>query len=212
METQIHIFIHRHKCSSHHVQQTAHPRDRRWTWFLFEVSPRHPDWRSVQHSQTAASMCCTKRASVEPMPVNFFPACLSEYFPFYRLLTFYLLALWSVCTAQPEGRGSVMLRSFKFYPWSPYTDTKPFLCEAASLTRTGVSIATSSYFYLRDKCPQLWFCFLMSLPLKGPKGPHPSPGKCPGDPNNLILSMSSGFWAHTKIRISILVVLSKYTK
>lgn len=144
--------------SDHHVQQTAHPRDRRWTWFLFEVSPKHPDWWSVQLPQTAASLCCPERASVGPMPVKFFPACLPEYFRVYLLLIFYLLALWPVCTAQPEGRGPGMLRFFKFYPWSPCTDTKPFLCEAASLTATatGVSIATSSYFYFKDKCPELW--------------------------------------------------------
>lgn len=81
-------------------------------------------------------MCCTERASVGPMPAKFFPACLSEYFPVYLLLTLYLLALWSVGTAQPEGRGSGMLRSFKFYPWSPCADTNPFLCEASSLTTT----------------------------------------------------------------------------
>lgn len=63
----------------------------------------------------------------------------------------------TVCTAQPEGGGSGMLRSFKFYSWSPYADTKPFLCEAASLTVTvtGMSIATSSYFHFRDKHPKL---------------------------------------------------------
>lgn len=158
----LYTHTHTHECNHHHVQQTAHPRDRRWTWFLFEVSPSltqsHPDWRSVQLSQTAASMCCTERASVGPMPVKFFPACLSEYFPVYLLLTFNLLALWSVCTAQPEGRGSGMLRPFKFYPWSPYTDTKLSLrsSQLHNHTMTDVSIATSSYFYLRDKCPKLW--------------------------------------------------------
>lgn len=66
--------------SDHHIQQTAHPRDRRWTWFVFEVSPEHPggDPWGVQLSQTAPSMCCTDRASVRHMPVKFFPAWLPE--------------------------------------------------------------------------------------------------------------------------------------
>lgn len=67
-------------------------------------------------------------------------------------------SLWPFCTAQPQGRGSGMLRSFTFYPRSPYTDTKPVLCETASLIviMAGVSIATSSYFYFKDKHPNLW--------------------------------------------------------
>lgn len=90
----MHTHTDMHECSDHHVEQTAHSRDKRWTWFLFEVSPKHPDWQSVQLSPTAASMCCTERATVGSMPVKLFPACLPEYFPVYLLLTFYLQALW----------------------------------------------------------------------------------------------------------------------
>lgn len=89
------------------------------------------------------------------MPVKFFPAWLPEEgqcLPVYLLLTFSLLALRPVDTTQLEGRGAGMLKSFKFYPWSPHTDTPPFLCEGASLAvlMTDVSIAMNSYFYFRD--------------------------------------------------------------